>query len=378
MIVLCFFENMIFNKYFIFIFASFLLFSFSFVFSNETDTRYTDFYFVSWSENLNYLSFQLTWWITGYWDFYLKNNSTSSFPWTFSFVDWDIINYWSTGVRVCRSENEKSVFWNYAFMDNYSFSLQPNTWINKSFFLNFPNWYSGVFYWCLVYYPTFVEDSDSLNTISRKALFIDAKVNSTFSLIKIKAYPGSRGNTTIANLQWFDSRWKVLFYKLWNRSVPFYSGYVDLDVNWSGSFLWAIAEWYYDVVFKWRHNLASFISGVYISWWQEISLDFTTWSYLYWAETWLYYDWWNKYQIAWDMPSSLNRYDYQVNSTDLSVLYGGTCPYLSEVSDKHKCDLNDDGWVDSSDASVIISHDWDTSIVYWRSWSFDWFGVVSY
>jgi len=82
------------------------------------------------------------------------------------------------------------------------------------------------------------------------------------------------------------------------------------------------------------------------------------------------------------MLSSSSTYDYQVNSTDLSVLYWSQCPYMTSVwspmNSKYKCDLNNDWWIDSSDASVIISNDWRDDFVYGTGWQFSNFWLTNY
>jgi len=356
------------------------------VFSDAVNTHYTEFYFVSGSNHYKNLSVNLTWWETGHASFYLENKSNSTIDINMSFVDSEIITYGSTWVRVCKSENEKDEFGNYVDMFTSSFSLLAGSWITESLDLLFPAWYSWVYYGCVLYYPNVVDSGDnSLNTLARKAIFLDVDVIPTDAVFEVKVYPWARWNTTNPNLNWFENRWRLLFYANWDRTTVLYSWYID-DLNNEGtwSHIEDLVSWTYDVVYKWRHQLSSFISWIYITWWEEMLLDFTTWASLYWVESSsLVYNNWSWYQIAWDMFASNDQYDYQINSTDLSVLYWSNCPYGTQVwspnNSKHKCDLNNDWWVDSSDASVIIWHDWYDDVAYgaWWEW-FDGFGAVNY
>ena len=84
---------MIFRKIVI---SSLIFFSWFFlylVFSDDVNTRYTEFYLLSGWEYSNHLVINLTWGETWYVDLYLKNLSDSTFDWKFSFVDWDMLYY---------------------------------------------------------------------------------------------------------------------------------------------------------------------------------------------------------------------------------------------------------------------------------------------
>lgn len=351
------------------------------VFSDAVNTSYTEFYFVSGVNHYTTISINLTWWETGNVDLYLENKSSSSLTVNMDFVDGGYTTDGSN-IRMCLSENETNIFGDYVNMSSPTFTLNASTGLTGQLDLLFPSWYSGLYYGCVVYYPNVTEDNDSLNTVARKAIFLDVNVISTSAVFGIKIYPWSRGNTSNPNINGFENKGKLLFYASGNRTTVIYSGYIDTNAEWTWDYIENIADWYYDVVYKWWQQLASFISGIYITWWQELVLDFTTWSNLYGIESSsLIYNGWSGYQMAWDMMAVNNTYDYQINSTDLSVLYGSQCPYLSSVVGKHKCDLNNDGWVDSSDASVIIGHDWEEDLTYYDTWTgalFEWFGTANY
>jgi len=277
----------------------FLWFFWYLAFSDEVNTRYTEFYLLSGWEYSNHLIVNLTWGETWYTDLYLENLSDSTFDGKISFVDGSIVNYWSTWVNICKSENEKNIFGQYMWIDNDSFSILSQWSLTKQLNLNFPRRYSGVYYGCVVYYPNISEWSSALNTSVRKAIFLDVNVTPVYSLVGLRVYPWSRGNTTNPNINWFENRWRLLFYNNWDRATVVYSGYVDINNDGSGDMLEGIAWWYYDVVYKWWHQLSSVISGIYITWWQEILLDFTTWTNLYGVENWILYMWWSWYQIGW-------------------------------------------------------------------------------
>jgi hypothetical protein len=83
---------MFYKKVIVFISIFFLWFFWCFIFSDEANTKYTEFYLLSGWEYFNHLTVNLTWGETWYINLYLKNLSDSNFDGKFSFVDWDIIS----------------------------------------------------------------------------------------------------------------------------------------------------------------------------------------------------------------------------------------------------------------------------------------------
>lgn len=180
--------NMIQKKIIVMLFVLLSIFWYL-VFSDEVNTRYTEFYFLTGWQYLDHMMINLTWGQTGNVTIYLGNKSDSTFNWKFSFVDSAIIAHGSTGVRVCMSENEKNIFGQYVNTDVDSFSIVSNGSGTRSLDLLFPAGYSGTYYGCIVYYPTLSESDSHLNTSARKAIFLDADIKSSASNYDIIARP---------------------------------------------------------------------------------------------------------------------------------------------------------------------------------------------
>ena len=195
----------------------------------------------------------------------------------------------------------------------------------------------------------------------------------------IKVYPQNRGTFTVANNNGFNNKWRLFFYAQWNRTTPVYSWYVDTEYNGTWIFIEDIESWIYDVVYKWRQQLSSYISGLYIEAGEPVELDFTSWSDLYWTVTWLVFNGWSWYQIAWDLVNPVWEQDNMINVADLSILFWDVCWYLSTYVEK--CDINNDWAVDSSDGPAIIQNMFELDVAYWfdwNTWLFDGLWLANY
>jgi hypothetical protein len=327
-----------------------------------TETWYTDFELVwfEWSEW--YISTdegQTTWSFT----VVLTNHDRDTIQWEFHFVD--AVKMWD--YYACKADTETWVFGRYLQMDwNTSFSVQPwetITWIVN---FDFPESYSGVYDGCIVY--SVKDDLGNVNsnemamdTSSRKAIPVHVQLQASKVSVHIIANLCSRGNSQTSNNNWYESRWKLLFYQ-WNSSTPVESWYVIMNGSWYWELTWVtILAGTYDVVYKWWHNLASYISNVTINEWD--TLDFVVGNNLTWVwffeqlDKFKYNSWW-ACQIAWDMPSSNGSYNFLINTMDLTVLWDdeNLCPYGRAEWKNHVCDLNNDWWIDSNDDTVILSN----------------------
>lgn len=336
------------------------------VFSDETNTRYTEFRFSGGSDHV---SLNLSWGETGSVSVFLENKSTVPLVWLLSFVDGDVVQYGNTWVRVCKSENEKDVFGQYLTTDSNVISLQPQQSITKNLGLNFPSWYSGLYRWCVVYYPDISEGNGSLNTVPRKAIFLDVNVFSSKNLFKLKVYPSDR--SSYSN-KW--SSWTLFFYKANNTWQVVFSWEVKTETNWVWEFFATIEGWEYFVVYKWLSHLASYISWFVIDWEDNIELDFTTWSNLFKTKEYARVeDDWFRYQIAWDLKNIQWLYDWKVNVNDIATLVSDVCWYNSSVDQYHQCNLNGDNMINIADVSVIITNIWqEWPFLQWHE-MFGWF-----
>lgn len=347
-----------------------------------TETWYTDFELVwfEWSEW--YISTdegQTTWSFT----LVLTNHDRDTIQWEFYFVD--AVKIWD--YYACKADTETWVFGRYLQMDwNTSFSVQPWETITWTVNFDFPESYSGVYDGCIVYsvnddFGNVNSNEMAMNMSSRKAIPVHVQLQASKVTVHIIANLWSRGNSQTCNNNGYESMWKLLFYPSNHAldALPVESWYVVMDHTGSGELVWVtVLAGNYDVVYKWWHHLASYIQNITINEWD--TLDFVLNALWVWEfeneEQFKCNSWWS-YQIAWDLPSTGGTYDYLINGTDLSVLYtGGICNYLTNVSAYDICDLNNDGRVDSSDASVIIANNWKTGVYYRLSPLFTGFGMV--
>jgi hypothetical protein len=322
------------------------------VFSDAVNTRYTEFYFVSGWNNYETITVDLTWWKISNIDFYLENKTTSSLSVNMDFVDgWYTID--GSNIRFCKSENETSVFGKYVDMLNPSFSLNSNIWVTETLDLLFPSWYSGVYYWCVVYSPTVIEWSTYLNTVARKAIFLDVNVTPISVPFGIIVWPSDRSSSS---KKWND--WKLMFYASNDTWIILYSGYLSTNTNGTWEFLQMIPDWYYDVVYKWQWHLSSYLDDVYITWWQSVILDFTAGANLYATKSYSdSIDDGYRYQIAWDLRNTMWIYDGKINVNDITMLVTSECNYNGWIIDQYqKCNLNGDSRVNMADIWVIITN----------------------
>lgn len=329
------------------------------VFSDEVNTRYTIFSFLSWDEMHDYMLINLSWATTGNVSISLENKSNFSFSWIFSFVDADILQYGTTWVRVCKSENEKNIFGQYVELTTSSFTIEAQEIITRTLKLQFPSWYSGLYYWCIVYYPNINENEGALNTLARKSIFLDVKVDSVDDLFNFKVYPSDRSNSL---KKWVI--WSLYFYDINNTGDVLFSWEVQTNPSWTWEFFANIPNWEYFVVYKWLSHLASYISWFIITW-SESVFDFTTWNNLFKTKEYSSsIDDWYRYQIAWDLKNINWVYDWKINVNDITILVSDICWYNSTIVDQyHQCNLNGDTMVNMADIWVIITN-------IWKEWPF--------
>lgn len=363
------------SKNLILILLAFFMFYWACSFWYEANTWYTDFCY-DFSCTQKAKSLTVSW--SDAWSFsvYLWNRSAETIAWDFSFVDAEEI---LPSVIACKSENQTSEVWQYLSADSLSFSIQPGTWLEKQIYYEFPPSYSWTYYGCVTYRPDWVYTDSSANTIPRKALPFSIIANPQDITVEIVANLGSRWKNSL-NERWFQSDWLLLFYNLDDSTIPVYTWYVHLNEYWTWTFDTDVTAGYYNIVYKWFHHLSSYLTNVYVD---GSVISFTSWNNLFWvwiSEIWEY-NWWLGYQIAWDLPSSDNgRYDYLVNTADLSQILW-SCWYWLSVPKWHVCDLNNDTMIDSNDMTVVLNNLYQKDPVFHTDnklyWGLD-FGVNYY
>ena len=367
------------QSFFVILFCVAIPIFFSYAFASGTETRYTDFEITS-PESVSTSSGQTT----GSYTWSLTNYDTDVVNWEFYFVD--AVPLWS-GYYACKADNQSGVFGQYLHMDwDTVFSVQPWDTITWTIKFDFPASYSGTYDGCIVYSvrdDLNVWGDAVVNMSSRKAKKVSVTLQASEVGIRIVANLWSRGNASTLNLNWYESKWKILFYPPNHNpnDLPIESWYIIMNHNGFGELEWVtVLAGTYDVVYKWWHHLASYIQNVTINEWD--TLDFVRYAIWVWEEEHIeqlkYNSWWT-FQIAWDLPTANNNYDNVINGTDLSVLLSDRCHYREDVATGFICDLNGDHRVDSSDASVIFANlDVVDSLYHSNFGLFTWFGYVDY
>lgn len=357
---------------------------FSYVFAAGTETWYTDFEITS-QEALSTSSGQTTWSYT--WS--LTNHDTDAIEWEFYFVDAvPLVN----GYYACKADNQSGVFGQYLHMDgSTNFYVQSWKTITWTINFDFPASYSGTYHGCIVY--SVRNDLNTwgdvvMNMTSRKAKKVSVTLQASEVGIHIVANLGSRGNSQTSNNNWYESRWKILFYDPSQHTVV-KSWYITMDHEWYWELVWeTILAGTYDVVYKSRQHLASYLPNVTINNEWDL-LNFVIGDNLTWIGFWeqteqfKYNSWW-AYQVAWDLPNGSGIYDFQINTVDLSVLRSDRlCPEYNGglVQKPNICDLNNDWRVNSNDDTVILEYlpNYDDTIYYFSHlFPEDSFGEVDY
>ncbi len=185
-----------------------------------------------------------------------------------------------------------------------------------------------------------------------------------------KVWPSDRSSSSN---KW--NTWKVLFYSTSDTWTVVHSGYLGTDTNGSGDFVYDVVSDTYYVVYKWQWHLASYISGVYITWWQEQLFDFTTGTDLYNTKQYSQsLDDGYRYQIAWDLRNSSGVYDGKINVNDITMIVTDECKFNGvDVDQYEKCNLNGDTKVNMADIWVIITNIWEIGPYLQSQEDFGWF-----
>lgn len=354
--------HMLLRRFFIVILVYIVSFVWYGVFASEADTEYTEFYFLSWVESYPTIQVDATWWETSSAVYVIENKSSSTLGVKMTFVDSMISDDWNN-LRFCKSDLENEEFGQYVSIDDDSFSISAWVTATGELSLDFPAWYSGLYYGCVVYQPITTEWGSHVNTVPRKAIFLDVDVVPTASTLNVKVFPSNR------YAPWYRwSYWKLLFYLEWDSNTVVYSGFVTTNTDGLWTYIEDLESWTYDIVYKWQSHLASYLSSVAIIWWEINTLDFTQWSNLSGTIT----EWSDEYQIAWDLKNIDWYYDGEVNVWDITVLiwsleYGESSDQYSEYN------LNGDSIVNNIDLSVIIANFWLRWIYYESDSLFGWF-----
>lgn len=309
------------------------------VFSHESNTWYTEFDFWWWSKNLSiYASGGETRPVS----FYLRNLWDTTISWKFSVVDASEILDW---FLACKSEWQNEILWKYSSIEQTWFYITPWSTFTGNVSFYFPEDYSWEYNMCVLYSPSWEEQVDYINTEPRKALFVKAILNATATTYQLKAFPGSRSKSSLAN------KWEIRFYDTSNNLV-YSNDDIISDSGWLATFAALVPRGTYTIVYKWQSHLASYLYDILVIPGETLIFDFTTWLDLTWVQNYTNVsDNGYKYQIAWDLKSIDWKYDFIVNWNDISIIT--TSWFVDHVEDLDPRDLNWDNVINVSDLSII-------------------------
>ena len=231
--------------------------------------------------------------------------------------------------------------------DINNFSVAPGLTERKRIDFDFPVCTSWILLGCALQLAPTETNIWSFDVVEGKANFFTLHVSPSnlCTPFNIKVFPGSRPWVNFTNVG------EIRFY---DQSRVFqYSGQIITDQFGEWILEDTIPSWIYYVVYKGQSQLASYLSGIEIIEWSEISLNFTTGINLYNTQNKsISQDDGSKYQIAWDLKNILGQYDFMINGNDIAIL---TTSWFIDagvlvVDPKN---LNWDAAVNVSDISIV-------------------------
>ena len=302
------------------------------------------------------MQIEITWWDTTGFSVVIYNYEDTGMNYRLWFVDAWVTND-SFAQKACLGQYETTQFWQYITGNTSLFTLAA--WGSGIYTLSarFPTYYSGIYTWCIMFYPAMTwistnansnEVTTDNNTLPRKWIFMSALVHPSSFPIIVKAFSSNRVYQTTNNA----NTWVVKIYDS-SFNLIATSQRFTLNDNGTGEALINAPAGTYYMVFKGQSHLASYLSWITISWtWWE-SLDFTTGTNLYGtqqlndAE-----DDGNRYQSAGDLKNIIGKYDHTVNGNDIAILTANGFQE-SGIPVLDPRNLNADWAVNVSDISVI-------------------------
>lgn len=324
---------------------------------------FSDFNFLSGTEETNMMSFEITGWFTTGFTVVVQNKEDISMTYKLWFVDASVTND-SFAKKTCLNQNE--TFWQHITWNTAPFTLGANSSGSQNISVNFPNSYSGNYQWCVTLNAITTNGSDDMNTLPTRGIFLDALVHSNVFEFSIKAYPSNRVYQITNN----SNNWIIKIYDT-NRQFVASSETFELDNNGYGTWNISLAPWNYYIVFKWESHLASYLSGETITALGIDFFDFTTGTNLYetqensgWPNGW-------RYQTAWDLANTLGEYDHVINGNDISIMLYGTFPEYG-VDSLDPRNLNGDSAINASDISIIGNNVLKQDVFATDGWIFIW------
>lgn len=305
---------------------------------------YTDLSFFDWVATWKILdmTFTVGTWSTGFW--VNISNPTQELQ----SLKLDFVSQMQTadGRVSCDMISGKD-FWENLIWNLWNFSVAAWSTESKRVDFDFPVCASWVLLWCAVQLAPVETSVWSFDVVPGKVNFITFQVSPSnlCTPFNIKVFPGSRPSENFSNV------WEMRFYTQW--TVLQYSTSIITDEFGIWILEDTLPSGIYYVVYKWQSQLASYLSWVEIIEWEEISLDFTTWSILYNIQNKsISQDDGYRYQIAGDLKNILGQYDFMINGNDIAIL---TASWFldSGISVLDPKNLNGDAAINVSDVSIV-------------------------
>ena len=263
----------------------------SFLYSDNTMVGFSEFNFLSGTDEVNTLSIITTGGDTTNFSVIITNKEPTSMTYKLWFVDAGITND-SFAQRTCLSPNENQNVGQYISGDITPFVLTAGSTGTKNLSVTFPNSHSWAYHWCVTISPVTVNGSTDMNTLSTRWVFLDAQVTpltSNFPIMVRPAFrPGSLWNNTWYSIVGADvwifvyenGGWTWLYNSvknIWNPKITtdkYGAGIVSFipPASWTLYMMALKGSWTLSLGFTgiWNNDIASFN---FFSWTLANSLD---------------------------------------------------------------------------------------------------------
>lgn len=180
-----------------------ILFMFlSFSYSDSTMIGFTEFMFLSGSNETQNVTFETTWWDTVEFSTIIYNKEDISMTYKLWFVDAWVTND-TLEQKTCLSPNINQQVGQYIVWDTSPFTLAAHSTWTKTLSLTFPNSHSWMYHGCVTLNAITNDWTTHMNTLPTRGIFIDAQVTpltSDFTLTVRPAFRPNNGSTGYALL----------------------------------------------------------------------------------------------------------------------------------------------------------------------------------
>ncbi|HMS91355.1 MAG TPA: hypothetical protein PKC87_04000, partial [Candidatus Absconditabacterales bacterium] len=152
---------------------------------------FSEFSFLSGGNEVNTLNIEMTGGETTGFSVIVYNKETTNMSYKLGFVDAGVTND-SFAQKACLSTNEIENFGQYVSGDTSLFTLPAGGSGIKTISVQFPEYYSGIYHGCIMFYPSTIDGSTDMNTLPRRGGFVDVLVHPGTYPVIVKAFPSNR------------------------------------------------------------------------------------------------------------------------------------------------------------------------------------------